>query len=115
MLVRHTSVSEVLWIFSRLEDEKKCLALERNPYFHERLPSLPEAYGDEFRMDAIMTFQHERISVLIDNPDNVGRVFLESATTKWAFGNVWVTNDTVIFKGSCIRCLYAFSSSLTPC
>lgn len=102
MLGPHSNESEVLWIFSRFKDEKICLALRLNPYFYKRLPTLPEAYGDEFRMDAITTFQHERISVLADNPDDVGRVFLESATQVWAFGNVWVPNDAMIFKGSCL-------------
>lgn len=112
MLAPRTNESEALWIFSRFEDEKKRLALEMNPYFYERLPTLPEAYGDEFRMDAIMTFQHGRISVLSDNPVDVGRVFLECATPKWAFGNVWVTNDTMIFKGSCLLYILIFSDTL---
>ena len=106
MLRPYSSLSEVLWIFCRFEDENKRLALEKNPYFYEELPTLPEAYGGVFRMNPIETFQHEkRISVLVDSPDQAGRVFLETAWITQAFGNAWVANDTIIFKGSCLLCV----------
>ena len=79
MLGPHSDLSEVLWKFSRFKDEKKRLTLKQNPHFYERLPISPKTYGGEFRMDPIQTFQHERISVLIDNPGRAGRVFLETA------------------------------------
>ena len=100
-----SDLSEVLWKFSRLKDEKKRLILEQNPHFYKVLPTLPEAYGGKFRMDPIgrlETFRHERISVLVDNPGLAGRVFLETAREVRAFGNVWVPKDAIIFKGSCL-------------
>ena len=96
----HSDLSEVLWIFSRLKNENKRLALKQNPHFYKWLPTLPEVYGGEFRMDPIETFRHERISVLVDNPKHAGRVFLEAAGKMWTFGNVWVSNGRIIFKGS---------------
>lgn len=102
MLGPHSGLSEVLWIFSRFEDKYKRLAVDQNPHFYKRLPTSPKAYGGEFRMDPIDTFQHERISVLIDSPDHAGRVFLETTGKVRVFGNVWVPNDAIIFKGSCI-------------
>ena len=85
-----------------------------NPQFYKRLPTLAEAYGGEFRMDPIETFQHERISVLTDSSyEKGGRVFLETAGRKQFFGSVWAPNDCIIFKGSFPLCF--FSPSLTPC
>ena len=57
-------------------------------------------------MDPIETFQHERISVLTDNRDNAGRVFLEIAGRRRAFGNVWALKDAIIFKGSSLLCCF---------
>lgn len=114
MLSPHPDLSEVLWIFSYLKDERKRLTLKQNPHFYERLPTLPEAYGKEFRMSPIKTYQYERISVLIDNPDHTGRVFLETAHRTRTFGNVWAENNCIIFKGSHVHTFYVFNPSLTP-
>jgi hypothetical protein len=110
MLGPLSGLSEVLWIFSRLEDKNKRLAVKQNPHFYIGLPTLPETYGGKFRMNPIETFQHlqhfqlKRINVLIDNPDRAGRVFLETAGKVRVFDNVWVLNDTIIFKGLCLLC-----------
>ena len=110
-----SGLSEVLWKFSSLKDRHKRLALTENPHFYERLPILPDAYGGEFRMDPIETFQHERISVLVDKPGlpgSAGRVLLEIAGQTRAFGNVWNLNDRLVFKGSCHSCLFFLSDTL---
>ena len=111
----HSDLSEVLWKFCRLRDEKKRLILEQNPHFYKALPISPEAYGGKFRKEPIRRFEtirHETISVLVDNPGLAGRVFLETAREVRAFGNVWVPKDAIIFKGWC-PLLRGFS--LTPC
>ena len=115
MLGPHSGLLEVLWIFNRFQDKNKCLALQQNPYFYSGLPALPEAYGGEFRMYPIMSFRHERVSVLTDTPDYAGRVFLETAGEFRAYGNVWVPNDALIFKGSSLFIILCvvFSSSDT--
>ena len=59
-------------------------------------------------MDPIQTFQHERISVLTDSSDKVA---LEAVGQMRVFGNVWVPNDYIIFKGPFP--LYFFSHSDT--
>lgn len=107
MLDPHSDKSKVLWIFSHLKDDRR-LTLTQNPHFYKGLPILPQAYGDEFQMDPIETFQHERISVLVDNPRDAGRVFLEIAGQRRAFGNVWHVRDSdaIIFKGPCESCLF---------
>ena len=89
--------------------EKKLLALEQNPHFYERLPTRPEKYGGNFRMDPIKIVRDQKtISVLTDNPDHAGQVFvdIERRNLKRAFGNVYVQNDTIIFKGSCFKCFF---------
>ncbi|KAH9985679.1 hypothetical protein BJV77DRAFT_97427 [Russula vinacea] len=93
------------------------LTLRQNPHFYQMLPTLPEAYGGDFRMEPIETFQHGRVSVLIDNPNNAGRVFLETERETRAFGNVWVPNEAIVFKGSYLLCRFSLSdtSSLDVC
>ena len=112
VLSKHASLPEVLWNFSRFKGEKR-LTLEQNPHFYDVLPTSPEKYGDKFTMDPIKTFQHQKISVLIDNP-GPGRVFLETAKEKRVFSNAWVPKDVIISKGSCLFSM-AFATSLTPC
>ena len=99
VLSKHPSLSEVLWIFSRFEDERR-LTLKQNPHFYEVLPTSPEKYGGTFRVNPIETFQHQKISVLIDNPGPTGQVFLETEKGTRAFGNAWVPKDVIVFKGS---------------
>jgi hypothetical protein len=107
VLSKHSSLSEVLWIFSRFEDDRR-LTLKQNPHFYEALPSSLEKYGGTFRMDPIETFQHQKIHVLVDNPGPTGQLFLETENGTRAFGNAWVPKDVIVFKGSC-SCLVFFS------
>ncbi len=97
-LSQSSDLKEVLWNFSRSKNERCRLTLEDNPHFYEALPSSPEEYGPTFRRDPIKTFQHERISVLVDRK-LTGRVFLETDMTRRAFGNIWCPKHAIIFKG----------------
>jgi hypothetical protein len=100
-----SDVSEVLWNFSRYNGpEEGRLTLRQNPRFYNRLPTLPEAYMGEFRMDPIQTFQHERISVLIDNSRR--SLFLETAGRMQVFDDIWDLNACIIFKGSFPLCFF---------
>jgi hypothetical protein len=81
-------------------DEGRRLSLKQNPHFYEALSPSPQTYGGEFRKNPIQTFRYKSVSVLVDNPEHAGRVFLETAREVRAFGNAWETNDTIIFKGS---------------
>ena len=112
--VKHSSISEVLWIFSRFKDERR-LTLNQNPHFYEVLPTSTEQYDGRFRRDPIETFQHQKISVLIDNPGLTGQMFLETAKETRAFGNVWVPKDAIIFKGSSLfkKCFFSLSDTLS--
>jgi len=101
VLSQHASLPEVLWNFSRFKGEKR-LTLKQNPHFYEMLPISPEKYGGKFTMDPIRTFQHQKISVLIDNLGPAGRVFFETAKETRVFGNAWLPKDAIIFKGSCL-------------
>jgi hypothetical protein len=89
------------------------LTVGQNLHFYERLPTISETYRDNFRRDPIETFQHHKtISVLLNNPDHAGQVFVDTASRKRAFGNVYVLNDTIIFKGSCLMCFFFLSNTL---
>ena len=115
-LDHHSSFSEVLWIFSCLNDKMKRLTLKQNPHFYKTLPTLPEAYGGDFRMEPIETFQHKRVSVLIDNPNDTGQVFLETERETRAFGNVCIPNEAIVFKGLYLLCCFSLSdTSLDVC
>ena len=64
-------------------------------------------------MDPIKRVRHQQtISVLTDNPDHAGRVFVDTAERKRAFVNVYILNDTIIFKGSCLICFFPLSDTL---
>lgn len=39
---------------------------------------------------------HDTVYILVDRP---GRVFIETGGERRGFGNVWMLNDTLIFKG----------------
>ena len=99
MLSPSSSAKEILWNFSRFKDGRR-LTLKDNPHFYEKFPTSAEKYEGQFRTDPIETFQQEKISVLTDNPGVTGRLFLETAKEKRAFGNVWVPKEAIIFKGS---------------
>jgi hypothetical protein len=101
-------MKEIMWNFSLFKGERR-LTLEDNPYFYEKLPTSAEKYDGQFRADPIQTFHHDKISVLIDNPGLTGRVILETAKNTWFFGNVWVPNEAIIFKGSYISLFFFLS------
>jgi hypothetical protein len=98
VLSERSTLSEILWNFSRFRDEKR-LTLKQNPHFYKSsdLPSSPQAYVGDFKTDPIDNFQHTKICVLIDKP---GLVFLETDQISRAFGNVWAPNGVIILKGS---------------
>ena len=96
MLGQSPDLKEILWNFGRFKNEKR-LTLKQNPCFYSSLPMSPEEYGGKFRIDPIENFQLEKIRVLTDNP--TGRVYLETAQSTRAFGNVWVPKTAIIFKG----------------
>ena len=97
VLSEDSNFAEVLWNFSRFRDEKERLTLKQNPHFYENLPHLSEEYVDSFRCDPIEDFRHERIYVLTDRP---GRIYPDAGQVPRAFGNVWCSQNTLIFKGS---------------
>jgi hypothetical protein len=98
VLGEKSDTKEIMWNFSRFRDGRR-LTLKDNPHFYEKLPTSAEKYEGRFRTDPVETFQQEKISVLTDDPRLTGRVFLETAKAKRAFGNVWVPKEAIIFKG----------------
>jgi hypothetical protein len=95
-----SNLQEILWNFSRFKDERR-LTLKQNPHFykHSDLSTSLEAYVGDFKTNPIDSFQDTKICVLTDGP---GRVFLETGQNSRAFGNVWMPNDAMIFKGSLV-------------
>ena len=96
VLCEETRVEEILWNFSRLEGNRR-ITLKQNPHFYAGLPRLAYEYSDDFTTDPIEIFWGEsEISVLTHERS---RVFLETDDKKRAFGNFWVPDEAIIFKG----------------
>jgi hypothetical protein len=114
VLGQSSDTNEIFWNFSRFKDGRR-LTLKDNPHFYEKLPTSAEKYEGQFRTYPIENFHHDKISVLSDNPRLTGRVFLETAKEKRAFGNVWVPKEAIIFKGSYHSCILFSPSPLTSC
>jgi hypothetical protein len=97
VLGKSSNVAEILWNFNRCKGEKR-ITLKQNPHFYKDLPRKKEAYRGDFRGDPMESFlDTPEVYVLTDRP---GRVFLESGQGARAFGNVWIPNDAIIFKGT---------------
>ena len=97
-----SSLPEILWNFSRYKDRAR-ITLEQNPHFYLRCPADESAYTATLRrhplQDTSGALEHnDTLYVLFDRP---GRVFLE--TEHWhkprIFGNIWLLNGLLIFRG----------------
>lgn len=93
--------------------------LEQNPHFYLRCPTDATTYTPMFRrhplQDTIGALEHnDTVYVLFDGP---GRVFLHAGHTSnlsRIFGNVWLLNGFLIFRGLCRhRVSYLNALSLT--
>jgi hypothetical protein len=102
-----SSFSEIVWGLSRLRDRGR-ITPGQHPFFYH-LPISGNEYDNEFKLYPIEDFQavfNHNVYVLVDKP---GQVFIESETRNLTFGNVWVPEHTLIFKGT-----FSLSSPLLP-
>ena len=96
VLGQSSNVAEILWNFNRYKGERR-ITIKQNPHFYKDLPRSKEAYGNDFRRDPLDSFVDvTEVYVLTDRPC---RVYLQSGQDARAFGNVWLPNDAMIFKG----------------
>ena len=96
------SLPEILWNFSRYKDRAR-ITLGQNPHFYLRCPADESAYTPMFRRhplhDTSGAMEHnDTVYVLFDRP---GRVFLETKPKPRIFGNIWLLNGSLIFRGLC--------------
>jgi hypothetical protein len=109
MLSDSPSFQEILWNFSRFKDEKNRLTLKDNPHFYAELPSSPEAYSENVKIEPTEDFRHaNEFYVLIDKPK---LVHVMSDQISEVFGNFWCPKDAIIFKG--LDVLYFYFSSIS--
>jgi hypothetical protein len=95
-LSMRSNLEEIIWNFSRLKNRGRPLRLWQNPHFYE-FKILATSYGSRFRADPIHDFQGvKKVYILHDEP---GHVYLETARNRRAFGNTWVPDGAIIFKG----------------
>lgn len=98
MLSPTAGIEEVLWNFTQFEDERR-ITLHDNPHFYSDLPTSIDPYTAQFKAFPIKNFTpnpNATIYVLVDQPR---RVFLETKHDTRIFGNVFVSNDVMIYKG----------------
>lgn len=112
VLSESSNFNDIFWNFSLFKGERR-LTLKDNPHFYEMLPTSPDKYEGDFRMDPMETFlsHHKIISVLTDSPRVAGRMILETAEETRFFGNIWVPKEGIIFKGSYLS-VFRFSHPL---
>ena len=97
MLSNSPSVQEILWIFSRLKNEKERLTLRDNPHFYVNLPTTPEAYEDNILIDPTEDFRHSNeFYVLCDKPE---LVHIMTDRDWQTFGDFWCPKNAIVFKG----------------
>ena len=103
LLTFDPTTSEIIWNFARLQVEGGASAritLEKNPHFYVHLPENEGAFGPQFIKDSTMDFsqlkRNDIVYVLVDRP---GRVFLKAERRHRTFGNIWMLNGTLLFKG----------------
>jgi hypothetical protein len=101
-LISTSGLPNILWYFSHFEDERR-LTLAQNPHFYEGPPTFPTTYGPACRTRPTEGYQGTIYYVLTNNER---RVFLELGQNQRTFDNVWRTNNTLIFKGSCAAFLF---------
>ena len=101
-----SKAADILWVFSHYApvpkkpkdpEAKRYLTLAQNPHFYDGPLEFPTALVDKFQTQPTRDYQGT-ICVLTNNER---RVFLELGERRRTFDNVWKTNDTLIFKGSC--------------
>ena len=99
VLSNNPSLQEILWNFSRFNDERKRLTLKENPHFYAELPNSPETDWAGVKIDPIEDFRHaNKFYVLTDKPELVH--IMTDQDSQWqSFGNFWCPKNAIIFKG----------------
>jgi hypothetical protein len=104
-----TTISEIIWRFSRYPEESGCrLPARKNPHFYLQLPTFAASYDSKFRKVPLKDFGHlhlgqsDTIYVL---QDKSCRLFLNAATPHIPriFSNLWRTHQKVILKGEYVN------------
>ena len=93
-------LAEILWNFSRYKDPAR-ITLDQNPHFYLRCPADESMYTPMFRrhplQDTIGALEHnDTVYILFDRP---ARVFLHTKQKSRIFGNIWLLNGSLIFRG----------------
>ena len=102
-LTAQPTTSEIIWNFARLQVGGRASApftLKNNLHFYPHLPENEGAFGPQFIKDSTKDFfqlkRDDTVYVLVDRP---GRVFIKAERRHRTFGNVWMLNGTLLFKG----------------
>ena len=97
MLSRTTTLRQVLWNFSRFEDNRR-IDLQQNPHFYVNLPTSVDAYRGDFKALPVETLQLKPNATFYIVTDGPGRIFLEAEQESRIFSNVFLLKDAIIFK-----------------
>lgn len=93
-------LAEILWNFSRYKVPAR-ITLEQNPHFYSRCPADESVYTPMFRRHPLQettgALEHnDTVYVLFDRPS---RVCLHTKQQSRIFGNIWLLNGSLIFRG----------------
>ena len=108
VLSNNPSLQEILWNFSCFNDEKKRLSLREIPHFYAELPTLPETYRDDVKIDPIEDFRHANKFYVLRSKPGFVHIKTDQVSDWQSFGNFWCPLNAIIFKGFCA--LFLFSS-----
>ena len=90
---------EILWNFNRYKDDAR-ITLEQNPHFYLRCPANESAYTPMFRRHPLQdTNVLEHNDILYVLFDSLSRVILHTEHGSRIFGNIWMLNGSLIFRG----------------
>jgi hypothetical protein len=107
-LVSTSQLPDILLNFSHFNDDRR-LTLAQNPHFYDG-PTFPIAFGPAFETRPTDNYQGT-ICVLTKNER---RVYLEHGQNWRAFDNFWMTNNHLLFKGSCPAFFLAVTDKTYP-
>jgi hypothetical protein len=115
MLSGEPSLSEILWNFGRYQGRAR-VTLEQNPHFYSSLPANESRFTPLFKRHPLRDFRkalksHDTVYILVDTPS---RMFFETEGEKRSFGNVWMLNGTLIWKGLCLLLTHPLLSDAFP-
>ena len=94
------NVSELLWTFSRLPDDRR-VTLKQNPHFYlsKDLSDRPLAYNNHFVLKPLKDLKTEKDLKVMILSDRTGQIYFDYKKFSKTYGNIWRPHNAIILKG----------------